>query len=552
MRNKYLLSILLLFIIIFLPSCNKQVPVGQNRVVVAISSDIESTNPLFAFTIDEGTISELLYLSLVQHDWNYETGNMTTSPSLAKSWDWNKDSSSITLNLRDDVKWTDGLLVTARDVVFSFDVYSDPLVQSKLYGSFKDFYTDTAMHVDLKKTFDVINPYKLTINFKKHSASSFYDIDFPIIPEHIYKNASRKDLVTAEKELKPVTDGPFELASWNKNQSIILTANKKSFLYNSEDIDELIFKIVPDYYSQLTQLKQGEIDFMQDIRADDYPLLKREDNLILTALKGREYDYIGWNNLDPGVYKKSKKIISNKLFGNPAVRIALTYAINRGEILHEFLNNHGEAAIGPMAPIFSSAVDTSLKPLPYSPDKAKQLLASTGWKENKSTSTLEKNGIGFSFTLYIPSGNPRREFAATVIQNNLREIGIKMDIEKLEPEVFFQKMYAREFDAWMAGWSVSIPPDLKQFWYSKLEDAPLNVAGYQNKAADKILDEIESTRSEKLQDELYIKLQDIIYKDNPVTFLYWIDNLMAYNKRIKNFKLTPLGPFHRCWEWSVK
>jgi len=127
-----------------------------------------------------------------------------------------------------------------------------------------------------------------------------------------------------------------------------------------------------------------------------------------------------------------------------------------------------------------------------------------------------------------------------------------MDIEKLEPEVFFQKMYAREFDAWMAGWSVSIPPDLKQFWYSKLEDAPLNVAGYQNKAADKILDEIESTRSEKLQDELYIKLQDIIYKDNPVTFLYWIDNLMAYNKRIKNFKLTPLGPFHRCWEWSVK
>ncbi len=552
MRNKYILAILLIFTILFLPSCTKQIPISQNRVVASISSDIESTNPLFAFDIDEGTISELLYLSLVQHGWDFNTGSMTTQPMLAKSWEWNKDSTSITLYLRDDVKWSDGQSVTAKDVIFSFDVYSDPLVQSKLYGSFKHFYTDTSMHVDLKKTFDVINPYKLTINFKKSSPASFYDIDFPIIPQHIYKNVSRKDFVTAEKEIKPVTDGPFELAQWNKSQSIILSANTKSFLYNSDNIEELIFKIVPNYYSQLTQLKRGEIDFMQDIRADDYPLLRGQNNLKLTSLKGREYDYVGWNNLDPEIYKQTKRIVPNKLFGSTVVRTALTYAINRAEILHEFLDNHGEVAFGPVAPIFSSAIDTSLKPLPYSPGKAKQLLASAGWKENKNTGLLEKNGREFSFTLDIPSGNPRREFAATVIQNNLREIGIKINIEKLEPEIFFQKMFARELNAWMAGWSVSIPPDLKQFWYSKLEDAPLNVASYQSKAADKVLEEIESTRSEKFKDELYKKFQEIIYKDNPVTFLYWINNLMAYNKRIKNFQLTPLGPYHRCWDWSVR
>ncbi len=552
MKNKYLLLALLFFTALFLSSCTREVPIAQNRVVVAISSDIESTNPLFAFNIDEGTISELLYLSLVRHGWNFDTGSMTTSPMLAKSWEWNKDSSSITLDLRDDVKWSDGKPVTAEDVVFSFDVYSDPLVQSKLYGSFKHFYTDTSMHVDLKRTFDVINPYKLIINFKKNSASSFYDFDFPIIPEHVYKSLSRKDFVTAEKEIKPVTDGPFELSSWNKNQSIILKANKSSFLYNSGNINELIFKIVPDYYSQLTQLKRGEIDFMQDIRADDYPLLRRQDNLQLTSLQGREYDYVGWNNLDPDVYKKSKRIVPNRLFGSALVRTALTYAINRAEILHEFLDNHGEVAFGPVAPIFTSANDTSLKPLPYSPDKAKLLLAEAGWKENKSTGILQRGGKDFSFTLDIPSGNPRREFAATVIRNNLREIGINMNIEKLEPEVFFQKMFARELNAWMAGWSVSIPPDLKQFWYSKLDDAPLNVASYQSKAADNLLDEIESTRSGKLRDDLYRKLQTIIYRDKPVTFLYWIDNLMAYNKRITNFKLTPLGPFQKCWEWSVR
>jgi peptide/nickel transport system substrate-binding protein len=549
--NRLVPILSLIIILLSIGGCQKGSSEKSGRVVAAISSDVESLNPLFSFSDNEGNISELLYASLVQHDWNEKKGDLDTFPMLAKSWEWNSDSSSITLNLRDDVKWSDGRQFTATDVVFSFDVYSDPLVQSKLFGSFKNFYVDTSMHIDLQKTFVVKSPFVLTINFKKNPSPTFYDIDFPIIPEHVYKNINRKDLITAEKEIKPVTDGAFTLSRWNKNQSIILKADKKSFLYKDGNISELIFKIIPDYNSELTQLKKGEIDLMQDIKADDYAALSKINDLGITAVKGREYDYAGWNNIDPDIYKKTKRVTPNKLFGNIPVRKALTYATNRDEIIKQYLNNHGESSYGPVSPIFKDAFNYDLHSLPYSPDSSKLLLNGAGWKDANNSGTLKKGGQDFSFTLSIPGGNPRREFTAAIIRNNLQAIGIKVKIEKLEPEVFFQKMFNRELEAWVAGWTVPIPLDLKAFWYSKLADAPLNVAGYQNKAADEFLEKIEACPNRDEKNILYKKLQEIIYKDNPVTFLFWDDKLIAFNKRIENLSASPLGIFNRCWNWST-
>ena len=552
MKIRHIISTLpLIIILLFISGCQNKSSEKSGRIISAINSDLESLNPLFAFSDNEGNISELLYASLVQHDWDDKKGDMETSPMLAKSWEWSSDSSSITLNLRDDVKWSDGQQFTANDVVFSFDTYSDPLVQSKLYGTFKNFYIDSAMHIDLKKTFIVKNPFVIVINFKKNRAPSFYDIDFPIIPEHVFKNINRKDLVTAEKELKPVTDGAFTLSQWNKNQSIILKADKKSFLYKNGKVSELIFKIVPDYNSELTQLKKGEIDLMQDIKADDYTALSKINNLNIVAIKEREYDYAGWNNIDPEVYKKTKHIVPNKLFGNYEIRKALTFSIDRDEIIKQFLNNHGEAADGPVSSIFKDAFNYDLHPLIYSPDSSKKLLTKAGWKDTDRNGTLKKNGEEFSFTLCIPGGNPRRDFTATLIQNNLQAIGIKVKIEKLEPEVFFQKMFNRELDAWVAGWTVSIPLDLKSFWYSKLLDAPLNVASYQNKTMDELLEKIEVSQNGDEKNVLYKKLQEVIYKDNPVTFLFWDDKLIAYNTRIQNLNASPLGVFHNCRNWST-
>jgi len=552
MKLKQCGLIILFSLIVLIPSCNRKNNGHPNAIIIGISSDIDSYNPLFSYTVDEGNVSELLYLGLIDFNWDENSGEEIPRPMLAKDWQWNKDSTSITLDLRNDVYWSDGVQFTAADVVFSYDLYSDPAIQSSRYGFFKSFIADSAFRIDLNKTFIVENPFKIIINFKKGTLPNYLDFAIPLVPEHVFKNIDRKNLITVEKQMKPVTDGPFYLSKWDKNQAIILKANEKSFLHKPNGISELIFKIVPDYTSRLTQLKNGEIDLMEDIKAEDLNQLTDLSNIKLTKISGREYDYTAWSNIDPDAYQKNKKIIPNKLFGDKNVRQALTYAINRQEILHDFLKDHGELAAGPVAPIFKNNLDTLLKPLPYDPDKARKILAGEGWKDVNHTGVLEKNGQRFSFTLEIPSGNPRRVFAASVIKNDLKQIGIEVKIESLEPQVFFQKVFSHQFNSWMAGWSVAIPLDLRSFWYSDLQNTPMNFSCYQNKNADRLINEVDHEKDKLKKHQLFKDLQDTIYNDNPVTFLYWINNNIAYSSRIQDINITALGAVYHCWNWSVK
>lgn len=552
-KLKQLHHLLFIFLIalFFLPSCSNKKKETNNRIVVALQSDAESLNPLFAFSFQEVNITELLYPGLVQHEWNGTNGTVESSPMVAKSWNWNNDSTSITINIRDDISWRDGVKLTAEDVIFSFDAYSDPDIQSRLFGTFNHFILEKNQHIDLVKSFSSDNPYLLKINFREDTHPGLFDIDVPIIPKHIFSKLDRKNFATLEKGIDSVTSGAFYLYKWNHGESIILKADEKSFLHKPGMVNELIFKVIPDYNSRITQLKNGEIDLMDNVKPDQLAELKAAGKFTIIPVKGREYDYTGWNNIDPVSYI-NKKIKPNDLFGTVEVRKALTYAINREEILSEFLGNNGDIAVGPVAHIFKDAYNYDLKPMEYNPAKAKQMLASAGWRDDNKDGILEKNGKDFSFTLNYAGGSPRREFAATVIKNNLKSIGIDVKTEPLEQGVFLEKMFTHKLNAWLGGWSVPIPLDLKPYWHSDVLLAPLNITSYKNIRADEILDKIEKTKSEADKNKLYRELQNILAEDCPVTFLYWIDNIIAYNQRIQNIRITPLGPINRCWEWSVK
>jgi peptide/nickel transport system substrate-binding protein len=113
-------------------------------------------------------------------------------------------------------------------------------------------------------------------------------------------------------------------------------------------------------------------------------------------------------------------------------------------------------------------------------------------------------------------------------------------------------MFKKNMDAWMIGWYVPIPVQLKISWYSDLKKTPYNFVSYQNKEADKILDEISAENDREKLNELYRNFQRIIYENVPVTFLYWVDNIVAYNSKIEDININPVGVIHHCWEWTVK
>jgi len=547
-KSLFLLPILL---IALLSSCGTKTE-HPNRIVIGIPADVNTFNPLFAFSVDEGQVTELLYLSLADFRWNENLGELEAHPMLANSWEWAEDSSSITFYLRDDVMWSDSTLLTTEDVVFSLDVYSDPVVNSRLYGFFEDFYTDEENHIDVKKSFLVKSDYELQINFKPGASPKLIDVVHPVIPKHIFEKYDRKDIETADANFNPVTNSPFVLKKWDRNQTITLGVNENSFLYNPENINELIFKIIPDYTSRLTQLTKGEIDLMELISTEDIEELKNSEIVELMTIEGREYDYVAWNNIDPNVLKDNGGITPHKLFGKKEVRIALTHAINRKEILEEYLYNYGELAATPISPIFNTYINSDIEQYNYDPEKARNILTKEGWHDTNNNGVIDKNGVEFEFTLNIPGGNPLRSYASTIIKNNLSAVGIKIKVETLEMGTLIDKLNSKSMDAWMAAWYIPIPIELKVFWYSDLQYSPLNFASYQNKKADKIMDELTKNYTMNKKKELYFKFQEILHEDEPVTFMYWKSNIVGINENLRNTGIGPLGAITHCWEWSVK
>lgn len=543
----FLLSLIFLLFV----SCEKEDASLTSRVVIAIQSEPETLNPVYAFGINEGIITDHLFLYLLDLKWNEKIGDVEAYPMLAEKWQWNSDSTSIEIFLRKDSKWSDGKTISAYDVVYSFDIYSDPQVQSRFYGMFKNFYHFDDGRIDLEKSLAVIDSFHLIINFLPEKVISLFDLAFPIIPKHIYEKLNRSEIQTSEINFNPVSSGPYKLKKWERNQFVILEANKDCFLYDKEMVNQIVFKVVSDYTSIVTQLKKGEVDLSEDIKPSDAIQLGTNPNLSVTSVKGRQYDYIGWSNIDGKLFSEKNKIVPHKFFGDKKVRQALTYAINRKEIVDQYLLGYGSLCNSPISEIFVNEYDSKLKGYDYNPEKAKTLLKEAGWTDKNQNGILEKGNLEFSFTLNIPSGNPLRDYVATVVKNNLKQVGVEVKIEKLEFGVLMDGVLNRKLDAWILAWFIPLPIDLKTYWFSDLTQTQLNFSGYQSNQADRIMLELEKKITKEQYINLMKKFQQIISEEQPVTFLYWFDNIVCHNKRIKKITINPFGPVQRIWEWRL-
>jgi len=550
MNNKIINLLLLSFLSLLIIACDSKQSTNNNRIVIGISADVQTFNSLFAFSYEESVIADLLYPGLLDFRWNTQRGELDIYPMIVESWQWSNDSSFIKFFLRDNIFWSDGEKLTSADVVFSYDVYSDPDVQSRLFGTFNQLYTDSDGLIDISKTFKVISASEFEIHFPENSIVDLVEVSVPIIPEHIYSNISRDQLGSDEVNFDPVSSGAFKFKKWDRNQTIILEADSNSFLFTSGQVAELIFKVIPDYTSRILQLKKGDIDLVELVKVEDMEDLKAENNLSVINLVGREYDYIGWNNIDPKSFSAGM-IKPNKLFGSSNVRKALTMAINRKEILTEYLLSQGELAISPVSSIFNSVFNDQIKPYEYNPEESKKLLTQEGWTDKDRNGILEKGNEEFIFKMYYPVGNPLREYASVVVKNNLKSVGIDVTIEKMELGTFIDNLYDRQLNSWMAAWGVPIPLELKPYWYSDPNIGVLNFACYGNSKADEILDQLDARISNERKNEFVKKFQEVIHQDEPVSFLYWTPNIIVYNNRLKNLNVTPYGVLAHCWEWTL-
>ena len=525
-----------------------------SMVVVAIKADPDQINPVTHVSAFGRILCTGVFPRLLESEFDTVTGTIHYQPLLAKRFEFSQDHTFLTYFLRSDVFWEDGERVTAKDIKFTFELINHPDVASSKKDQLQMLDIDEKGSLD--KAIKIINDSTIVFRFKKANPLQIYDTNLQpgFLPYHILKDVKPSDLRTHLFYQKPLAAGPYRLAEWKKQEQLVFRSSEECVVPGPGKIGQIVFRVIPEYTTRLTSLKTGEVDVMYPINPQDVAQLKKDNPSIrVEVMKSRYYDYVGWQNIDQKVYHESngEKIVPHPLFGNKTVRKALTIAINRQEIVEGFLGEYGRQAVSPISPVFKWAFNDSLKPLPYDPELSRTLLRREGWTDHDGDGIIDRAGNKFEFDLYYDAGNDRREFAALIIQKNLEAVGIKVRVQSVETNVFYDNELKKNYDAFISGIGVTLQIDPTSEWNSDLKKNVYNDVSYQNSEVDKLIEKGKSYLNPMDAAQTWRKFQTIIYEDQPATFLFWRDEIVGYNQRIKNTRTSILGEIDKYWLWTI-
>jgi peptide/nickel transport system substrate-binding protein len=464
----------------------------------------------------------LVYDSLLKYD-----GDLNLVGQLAESWEVSPDGLILTFHLRRGVKWHDGAPFTAQDVLFSYQVMVDPKTPTAYSGDY----------LQVKKA-EVLDDYTFRVTYPQPFAPALGSwAGLSILPKHLLAG---QDITKSPLGRQPIGTGPYKFKEWQSGERIVLTYNPEYF-EGRVYLNGYLYLVRPDVATMFLELKAGNLDRMgltplQYTRQTDYAKFNRMYN---------KYRYIPFSYIYLGYNLEDKK------FADRRVRQALTYAINKKEIIEGVLMGLGEEAYGPYKP-GTWYYNPNVPKFPYDPEKAKALLAEAGWRLNPE-GLLVQDGRPFEFTIFTNIGNSLRMNTATIIQWRLAKVGIKVHIRVLEWSTFINEFIdKRRFEAVILGWSIGLDPDQYDIWYSgKTKEKELNFVSYSNPEVDALLEKGRRTFDISERKKAYYRIQEILAEDLPYIFLYVPDALTIVNGRFKGIKPSPIGIMYNLPKWYV-
>ena len=295
----------------------------------------------------------LVYDSLLKYD-----GDLNLVGQLAESWEVSKDGLTITFQLRHGVKWHDGAPFTAQDVLFTYQVMVDPKTPTAYSGDY----------LQVKKA-EAPDDYTFRVTYPQPFAPALGSwAGLSILPKHLLAG---QDITKSPLGRHPIGTGPYKFKEWQTGERIVLTYNPDYF-EGRPYLNGYLYLVKPDLATMFLELKAGNLDRMgltpmQYTRQTDYPKFNRLYNKY--RYMPFSYIYLGYNLEDPR-------------FADRRVRQALTYAINKKEIIDGVLMGLGEEAYGPYKP-GTWYYNPNVPKFSYDPEKARALLAEAGWQPER-------------------------------------------------------------------------------------------------------------------------------------------------------------------------
>ncbi len=470
-----------------------------NTLVMIIESSPTNLDPRVGLDAQSERIDDLIFDDLLTRD-----AHLNVAPGLAERWDI-PDPLTYIFHLHHGVKFHDGRPLTARDVKWTFD--------SLLQGKIRSTKSAVYRFVD---HIDAADDYTVVFHLKEPFATLLWNLSdgaMGIVPYGSGDEVSRQ----------PIGSGPFRFVSAEQDKEVVLARNDE-YWGQKAHLRNVRFNVVPDTTTRALELRKGSADIAINALTSDMVLtLERDPDLAVLHAPGTVLAYLAFNLRDP-------------ILKDERVRQAVAYAIDRRPFLEYLLRGFARPANSVLPPE-SWAYNGDVPAYEHDPARARQLLEQAGYPA--------VNGIRFHLTMKSSTEESTRLMAA-VLQQQLRQVGIALDIRTFEFATFFSDVTHGLFQVYSLRWiGGNEDPDIFEYIFHSAKFPPngANRGYFADPRIDALIDQARRELDQNVRKQLYAEIQRTLADELPYVNLWYYDNVLVHSRRVRNLTLNPSGNY---------
>jgi len=498
--NRVSFILLILAVGFSLLACQGEPLKRKNTVILALEQSPGNLDPRLGTDVSSARVHELIFDPLVTTDERAEI-----VPHLAYKWE-SVEGRVYTFFLRPEVEFHSGKKLTAEDVKYTFESLLD-----------ESFFSPKKEHFRIIQAIDVVDD--LTVRFTLREPFSSFLINVAgigIIPQGS----------GGECQLRPIGSGPFKFRYYKEDEEVAF-ATFNNYWGERPKVDGIIYKIIPDATTRVLALRKGSIDLaINAIPEELIATMENEPHLKVLKKQGCIYSYIGFNMKDP-------------ILAHRKVRWAIGYAIDREGIIEGLLHNLATPASGILAPS-NWAYEGEVTTFSYSPSQARELLDEAGFPDPDGDGPRGR----FHMVFKTPTFKWARDIA-TVIKENLKEVGIDIEVKSYEWQTFYNDIIKGNFQLYPLRWIGATDPDIYRYCFHSQSLPPkgANRGGYQNPTIDRLIDRARVTTDKQELKKIYSEVQKLIAFDAPYISLWYNTNVAVMKNEVQGLILYPTATF---------
>jgi peptide/nickel transport system substrate-binding protein len=503
-------------------------------VVIAATGHPSTLVPPLIYESVGRDISDLIYERLA--DLAPLAAPLDTSayrPRLAARWE-RLDSLTWRFHLRPGARWHDGRPVTSEDVRFSFEAFSDPLIDSPARS-----YLAGRLSVEIEDSVTV------RVRFAEPSPEQLYDATYHvrIMPQHVWAQVPRERWAADTSLGRLIGTGPFQLTRWKWGEYAMLESAPTSI--RTAGIRRVLWRFTADPDAAINLVLSGEADLLESVggphQADRFA---ERSGVRLLRYPAATYGFLAFRVADSAGRP-------HPILGNRALRRALAAAVDRHGTAKALFGSEASAPPGPMSQLLWIRND-SIGVLPYDSARAAQDLTTAGWERASGDAIRRRKGRSLGFDILVPSSSSIRRAAALMVQQAWRRVGADVSVTSVEFAVFQERIRRGQFDAYIGAYlDEPSPRGLADQWTRHGWEV-LNFGRYANPVFDSLFHKAGHTHDLAAGRQLYREALDTLNADAPALFLYAPDNVAAIAERLQGVEIDPYSWLSGLPQWRVQ